>query len=120
MREIGGGKAAVNMMRTQVRQAKLRYHESGFFQVKVMPEHRTPGLYTFDGTVTAVRNARIGQVNGTYQPDTARYFEGVFNIPILSRGSQCLVEILNDSPHPCKFSTCEWMALITGRARSLQ
>ena len=120
MREIGGGKAAVNMMRTQVRQAKLRYHESGFFQVKVMPEHRTPGLYTFDGTVTAVRNARIGQVNGTYQPDTARYFEGVFNIPILSRGNQCLVEILNDSPHPCKFSTCEWMALITGRARSLQ
>ena len=120
MREIGGGKAAVNMMRTQVRQAKLRYHESGFFQVKVMPEHRTPGLYTFDGTVSAVRNARIGQVNGTFQPDTARYFEGVFNIPILSRGNQCLVEILNDSPHPCKFSTCEWMALITGRARSLQ
>jgi hypothetical protein len=120
MREIGGGKAAVNMMRTQVRQAKLRYHESGFFQVKVLPEHRKPGLYTFDGTVTAVRNAQIGQVNGTFQPDTARYFEGVFNIPILSRGNQCLVEILNDSPHPCKFSTCEWMALITGRARSLQ
>ena len=36
--EIGGGKAAVNSFRTQVRYAKLRYHESGFFQVMVMPE----------------------------------------------------------------------------------
>lgn len=120
MREIGGGKAAVNAMRTQVRHAKLRYHETGYFQVHVMPEHRSEGVYRFDGTVSAVRNARIGQVNSTYEADTGRYFEGVFNIPILSRGEQCMVEVRNATPHPCKFSTCEWVALVTGRARSLQ
>jgi hypothetical protein len=120
MREIGGGKAAVNAMRTQVRHAKLRYHGTGYFQVHVMPEHRSEGVYRFDGTVSAVRNARIGQVNSTYEADTGRYFEGVFNIPILSRGEQCMVEVRNAAPHPCKFSTCEWVALVTGRARSLQ
>jgi hypothetical protein len=120
MREIGGGKAAVNAMRTQVRHAKLRYHETGYFQVHVMPEHRSEGVYRFDGTVSAVRNARIGQVNSTYEPDTGRYFEGVFTIPIMSRGEQCMVEIRNSTPHPCKFSTCEWVALITGRAAALQ
>jgi hypothetical protein len=120
MREIGGGKAAVNAMRTQVRHAKLRYHETGYFQVHVMPEHRSEGVYRFDGTVSAVRNARIGQVNSTYEADTGRYFEGVFNIPIMSRGEQCMVEVRNATPHPCKFSTCEWVAVVTGRARSLQ
>jgi hypothetical protein len=120
MREIGGGKASANVMRTQIRSAKLRYHETGYFQVYVMPEHRSTGVYTFDGTVTAVRNAQIGTVNGTYEPDTERYFEGVFSIPIMSRGEQCMVEIRNSTPHPCKFSTCEWVGLITGRARSMQ
>jgi hypothetical protein len=120
MRELGGGKAAVNSMRTQIRHAKLRYHETGYFQVHVMPEHRSEGVYRFDGTVSAVRNSRIGQVNATYEADSSRYFEGVFNIPILSRGEQCMVEIRNSTPHPCKFSTCEWVALITGRASVLQ
>ena len=40
VREIGGGKAAANAMRTQVRTAKLRYHETGFFEINVLPEHR--------------------------------------------------------------------------------
>ena len=31
MQDIGGGKAPHNVVRTQVRQAKLGYHESGFF-----------------------------------------------------------------------------------------
>ena len=119
MRDIGGGKAAANVMRTQVRQAKLRYHETGFFKVRVMPEHRQTCEYVFDGTVVAVRNAVIGKPT-TFEPEAARYFEGVFNIPIMSKGDQCMVEIRNDTPHPCKFSTCEWVALVTGRARSLQ
>jgi hypothetical protein len=119
MRDIGGGKAAANVMRTQVRHAKLRYHETGFFKVQVMPEHRQTCEYVFDGTVAAVRNAVIGKPS-TFDPGTARYFEGVFSIPIMSKGDQCMVEIRNDTPHPCKFSTCEWVALVTGRARSLQ
>ena len=118
MKEIGGGKASVNYMRTQVRGARLRYHETGYFEIHVMPEGRRPGRYVFDGTVSAVRDAQIGQGNPV-PDDLERYFEGVFTIPIMSRGDQCIVEIKNATPHPCKFSTCEWAAILTGKTRGI-
>lgn len=120
-KEIGGGKAAANVERTQVRNAKLRYHETAFFKIHVIPEGRDTGIYTFDATILGSRNSSLGsaQPNG-YSTDDNRFYEGVFNIPIMSRGERCMVEIQNDTPHPCKFSTCEWIALLTGKARGLR
>ena len=120
-KEIGGGKAAANVERTQVRHAKLRYHESHYFEVHVLPEGRDTGIYKFDGTILGSRDSTLGSAlpNG-WSIDDERIFEGVFNIPIMSRGERCMVEIQNDSPHPCKFSTCEWVALITGKASALR
>ena len=115
MQDVGGGKAPRNVIRTQIRQAKLGYHESAFFQAKTLPEHRAEGLYTFDGTVSGVRAATIGQPK-TMRDAIPRYYEGVFNIPIMGRGDRVLVELLNDTPHPCKFSTCEWIGMITSRS----
>ena len=115
MQDVGGGKAPRNVIRTQIRQAKLGYHESAFFQAKTLPEHRAEGLYTFDGTVSGVRAATIGQPK-TMRETIPRYYEGVFNIPIMGRGDRVLVELLNDTPHPCKFSTCEWIGMITSRS----
>ena len=120
-KEIGGGKAAANVERTQVRHAKLRYHETAYFDIEVTAERRNTSIYKFDGTVLGSRISLIGSAlpNG-YNPDDNRFKEGVFTIPIMSRGERCVVEIKNDTPHPCKFSTCEWTALITGKARSLR
>ena len=120
-KEIGGGKAAANVERTQVRHAKLRYHETAYFDIEVTAERRDTAVYKFDGTVLASRISQIGSAlpNG-YDPDDDRYKEGVFSVPIMSRGERCNVEIKNDTPHPCKFSTCEWVALITGKARALR
>ena len=115
MQDIGGGKAPRNVIRTQVRQAKVGYHESGFFQAKTLPEHRAEGLYTFDGTITAVRGASIGKPTDMSEA-VPRYYEGVFNIPIMGRGDRVLVELLNDTPHPCKFSTVEWIGMVTSRS----
>lgn len=115
MQDIGGGKAVRSVVRTQIRQAKLAYHESGFFQVKTLPEHRAEGLYVFDGTTIAVRGSSIG--NPPVSTDSAsRFFEGVFNIPIMGRGDRVLVELLNDTPHPSKFSTVEWIGMVTSRS----
>lgn len=120
-KEVGGGKAAANVERTQVRHAKLRYHETSFFEVRVMAERRDMATYKFDGTVLGSRNSTLGtSMGGGYDPETKRYFEGVFQIPIASKGENCIVEIHNDTIHPCKFSTCEWVGLVTSQARSLQ
>ena len=120
-REIGGGKAAANAMRTQIRTAKLRYHESGYFEVHVLPEFRQDGVYVYDGTLSGGRNAAIGKPPmGTFNADSIRFFEGVFDIPIYGQGDKIFVEIRSDKPIPCKFSTCEWIALVTSRARAMQ
>jgi len=120
-KEIGGGKAAANVERTQVRNAKLRYHETHYFEIHVFPEGRDVGKYKFDGTILGSRNSLIGTaLPDGWDSDDERFYEGVFTFPIMSRGERCMVEIHNDTPHPCKFSTCEWVALITSKARSLR
>jgi len=98
----------------------VRYHETGFFRAVVKLEHREAAAYTFDGTVAAVRGAQIGSRLATYAAegtDVRRYFEGVFTIPILSAGERAIVELHNDTPMPCRFSTCEWIGLVAGRAQ---
>lgn len=119
-RDIGGGKTAANVLRTQVRHAKLRYHETFYFKVQVMAERRDAITYTFDGTILGSRNSLIGSSLNQAEAEAMRYAEGVFRIPINSRGENCVVELLNDTAHPCKFSSCEWVGLMTGQARSLQ
>lgn len=120
MRDIGGGKAAANVLRTQIRHVKLRYHETYFFKVVVTAERRDPTSYTYDSTILGVRNSLIGNALDHAEAEANRYAEGVFRIPMLSRGENAIVEIQNDTPQPCKFSTCEWVGLVTGQARGLQ
>ena len=120
-KEVGGGKAAANVERTQIRHAKLRYHETSYFEAWVMAERRDKAAYKFDGTVLGSRNSTLGSaLPGGFDPENNRYFEGVFQIPIQSKGENCVVEIHNDTVHPCKFSTCEWVGLVTSQARSIQ
>jgi len=119
-REAGGGKVAANALRTQVRHALLRYHDSRYFRVEVTAERRDPATYVFDGVTLRSRNSQLGSSLNVLGSDYDDYLTGVFRIPINSRGEACRVEIVNDTPHPCKFSTCEWVGRISGRARSLQ
>ena len=121
-KEIGGGKAAGNIERTQVRHAKLRFHESYYFETRVMAERRDTAVYKYDSTSLRVRNSTLGSAlpSGGYDQEDDRYHEGVFQIPIASKGENCIVEIHNDTVHPCKFSTCEWVGLITAQARGMQ
>jgi len=121
-KEVGSGKAAANVERTQVRHAKLRYHETGYFEAWVMAERRDKAVYSFEGGVLGTRNSEVGTATTQYtgEVDFFRYFEGVFTIPIQSKGETCIVELHNDTPIPCKFSTCEWVGLVSSRARSMQ
>lgn len=100
MREIGGGKVAMNEMRTQIRRAHLRFHETGYFEALVQAEGRPESVHRFTA-------------NG---PDG----EGVFIIPIMSEGRRARVRLRNDTARPCKFTTCEWVGTIAGRARGMQ
>ncbi len=100
MKEIGGGKVALNEKRTQIRNAKLRFHETGYFEAIVTPEGRADSVHRFTAK----------------GPDG----EGVFTVPIMSEGRRARVQLRNDTARPCKFTTCEWVGLIAGKAATLQ
>lgn len=121
-RDIGSGKAAANSVRTQVRKALIRYHETDYFEAHVMAERRSTAIYKYTGVSLGSRNSDIGEDAWNFDVATEdkRYREGVFTIPILSKGENCIVELHNSSALPCKFSTCEWVGLITGKAKALQ
>jgi len=155
MQDLGGGRVASNVDRTQVRQAKIRYHDTSFFRVEVTPERRTTATYSFDGWQLGVRNSQLGSALGQGDEDVAtallmletewplltedgvpialenaitgqsldledrQFFEGVFTIPIMARGESCIVELLNDTPNPCMFSSCDWLAQVTSRGQRM-
>jgi hypothetical protein len=121
MRDQGGGRVASNVDRTQVRHARLRYHDTSYFRAEVTPERRPMATYTFDGWQLGVRNSQVGSTLGQgLDIEDRQYFEGVFSIPIQARGESCIVELVNDTANPCMFSGCDWIAQITSRAQALQ
>lgn len=99
----------------------LRYHDTGYFEAHVMAERRPTAVYKYSGVSLGNRNAGIGEPAWNFDDavENARYQEGVFSIPVMSKGENCVVELHNDTALPCKFSTCEWIGLITGKARSM-
>ena len=109
MRSQGSGQVASNALRAQIRNARLRYHETGWFQVRVTPNgSRDEAVYDFPGST-------IGLLQGVDQGQA-----GVFSIPIFGRGENIVVTIENDTAHPCKFASLEWTGLITGKGRAVQ
>lgn len=109
MQTQGGGQVASNTLRAQIRQARLRYHETGYFQVRVTSSgNRDEAVYTFPGSTA-------GLLQGVDQGQA-----GVFRIPMFGRGENITVTIENDTAHPCKFASLEWTGLVTGKGRAVQ
>jgi hypothetical protein len=52
-------------------------------------------------------------------PNPFVYSDGVFTIPIHAEGEKVVVEIHNNTPSPCAFVSCEWVGLLSGKARML-
>jgi hypothetical protein len=115
---LGSGQVARNAYRTQVRKACLRFHDSEYFEAHVFAEGRPPAVYKF-GPTPFNRGNRVGQEPWDYDRYQATKLEreGVFSIPIMSRGDVVQVELRSSVPRPCKFLTVEWIGLLTGKAR---
>ncbi len=116
-----GRRSASNLARTQVRKAKVRYHDSRYFEAHVLLERRDPAIYKWDGITLGVRNSVLGEESWDYQQnqDNLRFREGVFSIPVMSKGENAIIELRNPTAMPCKFTTVEWMGMVTQKARAM-
>jgi hypothetical protein len=88
---------------------------AGFFKAVVITKGRDPAVYTYPGVALGSANSVVG-----WDPDLSPQVgdrDGLFRIPIMSRGERAQVELQNETPLPCKFSTCEWVGEVTSLAR---
>lgn len=115
---VNDGLVARNAYRTQIRKAVLRYHDSEYFEAHVFLEGRRPAVYRFAPTPRH-RNNLVGRPAWDYEQYEADAWQrqGVFSIPIQSRGDQAQVELRSRVPRPCKFVSVEWVGLVTSKAR---
>lgn len=102
----GGGQMANTQGRLQVRRMIMNYAETGYFRVEVTPQGRATYTNEFTGRVIGSDDNRLGL------PAIAT---GSFRYPIMAQNMNVKIELVNDSPFPCRILNADWEAMYTVR-----
>lgn len=103
----GGGTVANTEGRLQVRRMLINYADSGYFKIRVTPFRRDTYEYVFTGRVIGSAKTALG---------TGGIETGTFRFPIMANNFNVDIEIINDSPFPCRFLNADWEAMYIARA----
>jgi len=106
----GGGVAVVAGPRLQIRTWTFVFDDTSAFKVKVTPRGRTPQTYPYNGFIVGQNPPALGQ---------APFLAGKFRVPVMAHNNDTKVEILSDSPLPCRIQSSEWEGWLHTRARRL-
>ena len=101
----GKGLASALSGRYQLRYMTLQYSNSAYFRAEVGIKNESTYQYVFTGET--VGTALIGNTNIS---------TGVFRIPIHSKNDNVTIKLINDSPLPSKFLSCEIEAYYNDRS----
>ena len=108
-----GGTAVVSSGKLYLKRASLQYNNSRSFTVKVVHENETnPDTYeyVFNSQIVGTPTATIGQNN---------ILDGVFKFPILSKNDRVIIQLTNDTPHPCALLSMDIEAQYVTRSQRL-
>ena len=106
----GGGVAVVAGPRLQIRTWTFVFDDTSAFKIKVTPRGRTPQTYPYNGFIVGQNPPALGQ---------APFLAGKFRVPVMAHNNDTKVEILSDSPLPCRIQSSEWEGWLHTRARRL-
>lgn len=90
---------AVKTGRLQILRMYLAYKSSGYFRVEVTPKARETYVYPFTGKVLGDSSLVLG-VDALHS--------GVFKYPVMSRNTDTVIDLVNDSHLPSTFQSSEW------------
>ncbi len=107
----GGTRGNAGSGRFQVRHGNLTYDNSVSFKVVVTPEGRSARTYKFDSRSLNTSGFTLGG------PQTLK--DGVFKVPIKSKGDIVDIKIINDTPFPSCILTMEYEATYHSRFKQL-
>jgi hypothetical protein len=108
-----GGTAVVSSGKLYLKRASLQYNNSRSFTIKVAHENETnPDIYeyVFNSQIVGTSTATIGQNN---------ILDGVFKFPILSKNDRVIIQLTNDTPHPCALLSMDIEAQYVTRSQRL-
>ena len=106
----GGGVAVVAGPRLQIRTWTFVFDDTSAFKIKVTPRGRDPFTYPYNGFIVGQNPPALGQ---------APFLAGKFKVPVMAHNNDTKVEILSDSPLPCRIQSSEWEGWLHTRARRL-
>ena len=106
----GGGVAVVAGPRLQIRTWTFVFDDTSAFKIKVTPRGRDPFTYPYNGFIVGQNPPALGQ---------APFLAGKFKVPVMAHNNDTKVEILSDSPLPCRIQSAEWEGWLHTRARRL-
>ena len=106
----GGGVAVIAAPRLQIRTWMFVFDNTSAFKVKVSPRGRSSLTYPYNGFVIGQNPPALGQ---------APFLTGKFKVPVMAQNNDTKVEILSDSPLPCRIQSAEWEGWLHSRARRI-
>jgi len=91
--------------RTQIRYVTLQYHDTAYFQTRVITPGRGDAVSTFSGFV-------VGASSLGKQP----FASGKYRLPVMSENLSARIQLTNDSPFPSSFGSAEWQGVISPKS----
>lgn len=112
MREQGTqGQSPPNLQgRLQIRTLTIRTQNTGYYRVEIGSYHKPVNTQTFTGTVLGDNMTPLGAVPGMQENQQMRFLIG-------TRNDTLSIDLVNDTPLPCRFTSAEWEGLYYARAR---
>lgn len=106
----GGGLAVAAGPRLQLRTWSVVFDDTSSFQLRVTPQDRDAQTYPYEGLTVGDGTIRIGA------PQLAT---GKFRVPVMAQNTEAKIEILSNSPLPCRVQSAEWEGWFHSRANRL-
>ena len=97
--------------RLQVRNMTVLYSNTGYFTMEINASQRDADTYVFNGRITS----DSGHTLNNTPLDT-----GSYKFPVLSKSSEVVVKLKNDTFLPCIFQSAEWEGLWNLRSQYMR
>jgi len=106
----GGGIAVAAGPRLQLRTWSVVFDDTSSFQLRITPQDRDAQTYPYEGLTVGDGTVLIGA------PQLAT---GKFRVPVMAQNTEAKIEIVSNSPLPCRVQSAEWEGWYHSRANRL-
>ena len=106
----GGGIAVVSGPKLQIRTWSVVFDNTSHFVLRVTPAGRTANDYPYNGISVGTSPPSLG---------TPGIGTGSFRVPVMASNLDTKIEIISNSPVPCRVQSAEWEGWLQSRAKRL-